>query len=92
MASLGLKETISGTLNGSGNIVINSEYKTFNVPFTWHYGGPLAGGGTYTDSLNQAVAVKAEVTTTNFKNHGDYVSSQGGGSDAAHSCIGMPVH
>jgi len=28
---------------------------------------------------------------TNFKNHGDYVSLQGGGADAAHSCIGMPV-
>jgi subtilase family serine protease len=30
--------------------------------------------------------------TTNFKNHGEYVSSQGGGSHAAHSCIGMPIH
>jgi hypothetical protein len=29
---------------------------------------------------------------SNYKNHGDYVSSQGGGSDAAHSCIGMPIH
>ena len=29
---------------------------------------------------------------THFKNHGEYVSSQGGGSDAAHSCIGMPIH
>ena len=26
-----------------------------------------------------------------YKNHGEYVSSQGGGSDAAHSCIGMPI-
>ncbi|HEY2813434.1 MAG TPA: hypothetical protein VGJ03_08230 [Acidimicrobiales bacterium] len=29
--------------------------------------------------------------STNFKNHGDYVKSAGGGADAAHSCIGMPV-
>jgi hypothetical protein len=35
---------------------------------------------------------KTMVASSNFKNHGDYVSSQGGGSDAAHSCIGMPVH
>ena len=28
---------------------------------------------------------------TQFKNHGDYVSSMGGGADAAHSCIGMPI-
>jgi hypothetical protein len=32
------------------------------------------------------------IATSNFKNHGEYVSSQGGGSDAAHSCIGMPIH
>ena len=31
------------------------------------------------------------VDSTNYKNHGEYVSSQGGGSDAAHSCIGMPI-
>jgi hypothetical protein len=29
---------------------------------------------------------------SNVKNHGDYVSSQGGGDDAAHSCIGMPIN
>ena len=28
---------------------------------------------------------------SDYKNHGDYVTSQGGGSDAAHSCIGMPI-
>ena len=31
-------------------------------------------------------------SSSNYKNHGDYVGSQGGGSDAAHSCIGMPIH
>lgn len=30
--------------------------------------------------------------TSNFKNHGDYVSQQGGGADAAHSCIGVPIN
>jgi hypothetical protein len=30
--------------------------------------------------------------TSDYKNHGDFVSSQGGGDDAAHSCIGMPIH
>ena len=30
--------------------------------------------------------------SSTYKNHGEYVSSQGGGSDAAHSCIGMPIH
>ncbi len=31
-------------------------------------------------------------TSSNYKNHGDYVSSQGDRDDAAHSCIGMPIH
>jgi|SRR4051794_40667288 hypothetical protein len=26
-----------------------------------------------------------------YKNHGDYVKGVGGGADAAHSCIGMPI-
>ncbi len=29
--------------------------------------------------------------TTDYKNHGQYVKAQGGGDDAAHSCIGMPI-
>jgi hypothetical protein len=29
--------------------------------------------------------------STHYKNHGDYVSQMGGGADAAHSCIGMPI-
>jgi len=28
---------------------------------------------------------------SNFKNHGEYVSSQGSSTDVAHSCIGMPI-
>lgn len=91
MDSLGLVEKIHGTIDGS-RIVIHSDYQTYNVPFNWNYDGPLNGGGTYTDSAGQAVTVKAEVTTTDFKNHGDFVSSQPDKNDAAHSCIGMPIH
>jgi hypothetical protein len=29
---------------------------------------------------------------TNYKNHGEYVKAMGGGDDAAHSCIGMPIN
>jgi hypothetical protein len=28
---------------------------------------------------------------TNYKNHGEFVSSQADKNDAAHSCIGMPI-
>jgi hypothetical protein len=52
--------------------------------------------GTVIDTSPNALEFKVSKTTpiasTNYKNHGDYVSSQGGGSDAAHSCIGMPIH
>ena len=90
--SLGLDETIHGTLDGSGNIAIHSDYQSYNTPFSFDYSGPLTGGGTYNDSLGQTIPVTFTVTMSDYKNHGDYVSSQGGGSDAAHSCIGMPVH
>jgi hypothetical protein len=45
--------------------------------------------------MGQTVPLTFQNTVTSmidFENHGDYVSSQGGGSDAAHSCIGMPLH
>ena len=50
---------------------------------------------TSTPVVPWALEFKVSTTKTassNYKNHGDYVSSQGGGSDAAHSCIGMPIH
>ena len=30
--------------------------------------------------------------TSDYKNHGQYVKAMGGGDDAAHSCIGMPIN
>ena len=43
-------------------------------------------------NLEFKMTPKTITSTSNYKNHGEYVSSQGGGSDAAHSCIGMPIH
>ena len=87
-------EAITGTVAGQ-NINISGVYPNSYLPdpgYTWSYNGPLSGGGTYADSHGNQVAISFTVTTTNYKNHGDYVSSQAGGSDAAHSCIGMPIH
>lgn len=83
-------ETVSGTLNGS-SIKIAGAYHD-GSGYTWNYSGPLAGGGTGTDSLGLTWNTTFTTDTSNFKNHGEYVSSPGAGSDAAHSCIGMPVH
>ena len=93
ITSLPLSETINGTLNGQ-NITINGAYLgNYNPGYTWNYKGSLSGGNA-SDSMGQTVPLTFTNNVTdqsNFKNHGDYVSSQGGGSDAAHSCIGMPI-
>jgi hypothetical protein len=86
---VGINETVHGTLDGS-NIHIEGAYHD-GSGYTWHYDGPLTGGNGH-DSLGLTWNTSLTSNTSNFKNHGDYVSSQGGGSDAAHSCIGMPIH
>jgi opacity protein-like surface antigen len=86
----GQGETVQGTLNGA-NITIQGQYHD-GSGYTWNYSGPLTGGGVGHDSLGLTWNTTFRADTSNFKNHGEYVSSQGGGSDAAHSCIGMPIH
>jgi len=82
-------ETVTGTL-ANGVISFSSTYDgPYNPGFTWSGSFPVAGGalsGQYTGTV-----VAGPTSFSTFKTHGDYVSSQGGGSDAAHSCIGMPI-
>lgn len=55
----------------------------------------LSEGGSVVntpDAIEMKVSAPVITNTSSFKNHGEYVSSNGGGSDAAHSCIGMPIH
>ena len=92
-------ETITGTLNGSSiNYTAAGTGPNSGWPadFSYSFTGALGVQGPGTDSLgdtNLEFRVNATPTSTSkYKNHGDYVSSQGGGSDAAHSCIGMPIH
>jgi hypothetical protein len=40
----------------------------------------------------QVTAPMFSASTTTDLNHGQYVKSQGGGSDAAHACAGMPLN
>ena len=42
--------------------------------------------------LEFKVGATTPIATRDYKNHGEYVKAMGGGSDAAHSCIGMPIH
>jgi hypothetical protein len=38
-----------------------------------------------------APTMEVSTTSTAYKSHGQYVSAQGGGKEAAHSCVGMPL-
>jgi hypothetical protein len=85
----GATESISGTLVAD-HLTFTAIYDTFIPGYTWSYDGPLSGAALG----DSATGYHANATVTainSFKNHGDYVSSQGGGDDAAHSCIGMPT-
>jgi hypothetical protein len=61
--------------------VTNAPYDTsVNVETTW------------TQNTVEMKASKPTFTDkTHYRNHGEYVKTAGGGADAAHSCIGMPI-
>jgi hypothetical protein len=83
-----MKSNIIGTINGSA-ISFTAVYPDFGPNYQW---SSVNGAGS--DSIGQTFTVTTDttaLTTSSFKNHGEYVSSMGGGADAAHSCIGMPV-
>ena len=82
-------ETVTGTQAG-GVITFSSTYDgPYNPGFMWSGSFPVGGGALSGDFTGTVTAAPA--TMTSFKNHGDYVSSMGGGPDAAHSCIGKPI-
>jgi hypothetical protein len=94
----GSDETITGTLNGDRTISFTVTRPSSGLVFSLT-NAPLDGTTVSYATSNPSVSWPLEfhVTNTmgafsNYKNHGDYVSSQGGGSNAAHSCIGMPVN
>ncbi|MDP9483013.1 MAG: hypothetical protein M3P84_07300 [Chloroflexota bacterium] len=82
-------ETVTGTLAG-GVISFDATYDgPYSPGFAWSGSFPVGGGtlsGLYTGTVTAA-----PTTFSDYKNHGDYVSSMGGGRDAAHSCIGKPI-
>ena len=90
-------ETIKGHLDGdaisfTANRPDGVEYSLSSAPLNDNSKVTMA---TSTPTVPWALEFKVIATKSNmsnYKNHGDYVNSQGGGSDAAHSCIGMPIH
>ena len=92
-------ETVKGSFNADGTI---SLVNTRNDGVIWSLDNIKTDNSTTTLAtlINPNIPSNLEfhatapdfTNTSAFKNHGEYVSSQGGGSDAAHSCIGMPIH
>ncbi len=82
-------ETVTGTL-AAGVISFSATYDgPYSPGFMWTGSFPVAGGalsGPYSGTVTAA-----PTTLSTYKNHGDFVSSMGGGPEAAHSCIGMPI-
>ena len=90
------EETITGHLNG--NAVSFTASRPDGVVYSLS-NAPLDSSTVSLAHSNPVVPWNLEFkvsktmgSSSNYKNHGDYVNSQGGGSDAAHSCIGMPIH
>lgn len=82
-------ETVTGT-QAAGVITFSSTYDgPYSPGFMWAGSFPVGGGALSGDFTGTVTA--APTTLSTFKNHGDYVSSMGGGPDAAHSCIGKPI-
>lgn len=85
-------ETISGKIS---NGVITSFTATYPGSYRWYFDSakPTNVAGYDNEGRTFDVTNALPLTNlTNVKNHGEYVSSQGGGDDAAHSCIGMPIN
>ena len=83
-------ETISGT-------IVDGKVTAFTAAFPsgyqWTYDSTQAPTWQGFDGYQRfsVDSITFDVKDSTYKNHGEYVSSQGGGSDAAHSCIGMPI-
>jgi hypothetical protein len=91
-----ITEEVSGTIK-DGKISFEATYTSQQENgYQWHTIEPGAFNTTFraTDSngLDFDVIVTSDLTPSNYKNHGQYVAAQGGGDDAAHSCIGMPIN
>ena len=65
----------------------------YGPPYPWSYDGPATTtAGQISDSWGRSFAVTVDTNLSDtYKNHGDYVSQQGGDAEAAHSPIGKPI-
>jgi hypothetical protein len=91
-----ITEKVTGTLVGNQVSFASTYDPTSLFPgYKWQFGPAALGAAVVaTDSSGASFTTTTQlthVTESAYRNHGDYVSQMGGGADAAHSCIGMPI-
>ena len=85
-----ITEEVSGHIVG-GNVDFSAIYTSVQENgYSWHSTTP--GRAIDSNGLEFAAIVTQNLTSSNYKNHGQYVKAMGGGDDAAHWCIGMPIN
>jgi hypothetical protein len=95
-----MTEQVTGQFNSDGTVNINATRDNSTV--TWSLDHAAMNGSTINSATTDPkvdykveMIVSAPTITraiTTDLNHGQYVSSQGGGADNAHSLVGMPVN
>jgi len=84
-------ETVTGTLAG-GKISFRSVYDgPFSPGFSWNGVFAADSDGLLAGDYWGSVTVTSS-STTSYRNHGEYVANSANKNDAAHACIGMPLH
>jgi hypothetical protein len=84
-------ETITAAIDNNGIISYHSVYDgPYNPGYDYH-GAFSITSGPLTGDYPGYVTRTSDFVMSEWKNHGQYVKSMGGGDDAAHSCIGMPI-
>ncbi|HEY6887308.1 MAG TPA: hypothetical protein VI300_05995 [Solirubrobacter sp.] len=90
-------EKVTGTFNADGT---TSLVNTRDDGVVWSLDNAKTGGSitlakliapAIPSNLQFKVTAKKNTSTTDYKNHGEFVSQSADKNDAAHSCIGMPI-
>ena len=99
-------ETLTGYTDGMGGLYFTGTYYsdaalTNPTGYWWTFAGSFTDSSldfsgfltsdAYHSSELPVTGTLDSFSATSYSTHGQYVASNGGGSDAAHSCIGMPM-
>ena len=86
-----MNEKVTGTIGTARSIARSMPATPVRLPCgerpRWQRRDDVAG-----QRIEVRISTETTTNTSTYKNHGQYVKAMGGGDDAAHSCIGMPIN